>query len=88
VTSQSNYQVSANGKTGTLLPPGAMIDRDFKNNEFEYYAQDSWRISPNLTVNTDCGTPCCRLPTKSMASRCNPPPISTSGLKPAGRKPR
>ena len=28
-----------------------MIDRDFKNNEFEYYAQDSWRIRPNLTIN-------------------------------------
>ncbi len=51
VTQQSNYRVSANGQTGTLLPPGAMIDRDFKNNEFEYYAQDSWRILPNLTVN-------------------------------------
>ncbi len=45
VTQQSNYRVSANGQSGTLLPPGAMIDRDFKNNEFEYYAQDSWRIT-------------------------------------------
>ena len=51
VTSQSNYRVSPDGKTGTLLPPGALIARDFKNNEFEYYAQDSWRISPNLTLN-------------------------------------
>ena len=51
VTTQSNYRVSANGQTGTLLPGGAMIYRDFKNNEFEYYAQDSWRITPNLTVN-------------------------------------
>ncbi len=51
VTQQSNYRVSANGLTGALLPPGAMIDRDFKNNEFEYYAQDSWRILPNLTIN-------------------------------------
>ncbi len=51
VTSQSNYQVSANGKTASLLPPGALLSRDFKNNEFETYAQDSWRVSPNLTVN-------------------------------------
>ncbi len=51
VTQQSNYRVSANGQTGSLLPGGAMINRDFKNNEFEYYAQDSWRITPNLTVS-------------------------------------
>ena len=51
VTTQSNYRVSANGQSGSLLPGGAMINRDFKNNEFEYYAQDSWRITPNLTVS-------------------------------------
>jgi hypothetical protein len=51
VTTQSNYQVSANGKTGTLLPTGAFLNRDFKNHEFEYYAQDSWRLTSNLTVN-------------------------------------
>ncbi len=51
VTTQSNYQVAANGKSGSLLAPGAMLYRDFKNNEFEWYAQDSWRMTPNLTVN-------------------------------------
>jgi hypothetical protein len=51
VTTQSNYRVAANGQTASLLRPGAMLYRDFKNNEFEYYAQDSWRITPNLTVN-------------------------------------
>ncbi len=51
VTQQSNYQVAANGKSASLLGTGAMIARDFKNNEFEYYAQDSWRIKPNLTIN-------------------------------------
>jgi hypothetical protein len=51
VTAQSNYRVAANGQSGSLLPTGAMIARDFKNNEFEYYVQDSWRIKPNLTIN-------------------------------------
>ena len=50
VTTQANYRVSADGKTGILLPPGAFLYRDFKNNEFEYYGQDSWRVSPNLTI--------------------------------------
>ena len=50
INTASNYGVSADGKSGNLLPQGAMIDRDYKNNEFEYYLQDSWRIRPNLTI--------------------------------------
>src|ERR1022692_2794829 len=50
VTTQSNYQIAADGKTAALLAPGAMLDREFKNNEFEYYLQDSWRIRPRLTL--------------------------------------
>ena len=49
---QSNYRVS--GQTANrdaCLPPGAILARDFKNNEFEYYVQDSWRMRPNLTLN-------------------------------------
>src|SRR5208337_117886 len=49
VTTQANYRVSANGQTGTLQPTGGFLYRDFKNNEFEYYGQDSWRVRPNLT---------------------------------------
>ena len=45
-----NYAVT--GNTGAnLLPVGAMIQRNFKANEFEWYAQDSWRLKPNLTVS-------------------------------------
>ena len=50
VTSQSNYQIAADGKTASLLAPGAMLDREFKSNEFEYYLQDSWRVRPRLTL--------------------------------------
>ena len=50
-----------------------MIYRDFKNNEFECYAQDSWRITPNLTVSyRTCATACCRRRTRSTASRFQP----------------
>ncbi len=51
VTTQANYVVSPNGKAGTLLPAGAFLYRDFKNNEFEWYVQDSWHVRPNLTIN-------------------------------------
>ncbi len=51
ITSQDNYQLSPDGKTGTLLPSGAVLNRHFANSEFEYYLQDSWRLRPNLTFN-------------------------------------
>jgi carboxypeptidase family protein len=50
VANQYNYQVSPGGTNGALLDQGAFVNRDFKNNEFEYYVQDSWRVTPNLTV--------------------------------------
>ena len=49
ITAQQNYAV-ASATTGTLLPQGAFINRNFKSNEFEWYAQDSWRALPNLTL--------------------------------------
>jgi hypothetical protein len=50
VTTQSNYQISSNGQTANLLANGAMLNREFQSNEFEYYLQDSWRARPNLTL--------------------------------------
>lgn len=44
-----NYRVSS-PTTGTLLPDGAFLTRDFKANEYEYYIQDSWRVTPKLTL--------------------------------------
>jgi hypothetical protein len=49
VTVNTNYKVTS-PTTGTSLPQGAFIPRDFKSNEFEYYVQDSWRVKPNLTL--------------------------------------
>jgi hypothetical protein len=50
VINQYDYAVDSTGATGTLLNPGAMIDHNYKSNEFESYVQDSWRVKPNLTV--------------------------------------
>lgn len=50
VTNSSNYQVAHTGNTGSLLPTGVLIPRDFKANELESYIQDSWRVKPNLTL--------------------------------------
>ena len=50
VTTQANYRISSDGQTASLLAEGAMLDREFKSNEFEYYIQDSWRVRPNLTL--------------------------------------
>jgi hypothetical protein len=37
-------------KTGALLPVGSFVDRNFKANQFEYYLQDSFRITPKVTL--------------------------------------
>ena len=37
-------------KTFTLLPEGAMVPRHFRAHEAELYAQDAWRVKPNLTL--------------------------------------
>jgi len=35
---------------GSLLPTGSSTRRNFKTQEYEAYAQDSWRVRPNLTL--------------------------------------
>ncbi len=35
---------------GTVLPSGAPVSRTFNNHEFEWYAQDTWKVTRNLTV--------------------------------------
>ncbi|MCU1305471.1 MAG: hypothetical protein JWN45_166 [Acidobacteriaceae bacterium] len=37
-------------KTGHVFAPGEMIPRNFKSTEGEFYAQDSWRVTPNLVL--------------------------------------
>lgn len=49
VTNSYNYKVTS-PTTGTILPDGAFLTRSFKANEYEYYVQDSWRVTPSLTI--------------------------------------
>jgi Carboxypeptidase regulatory-like domain/TonB dependent receptor len=49
LTQNINYAVNPGGTTGSLLAQGAYITRNFIANEFEVYAQDSWRATPKLT---------------------------------------
>jgi hypothetical protein len=37
-------------KNGNLFAPGALIGRHFKAWEAEWYAQDAWRVTPNLVL--------------------------------------
>lgn len=50
LTQNINYSVNAGGNTGSLQPQGSYVTRNFIANEFEVYAQDSWRATPKLTV--------------------------------------
>ena len=45
-----NYSVNAGGNTAALLQQGNYVTRNFISNEFEVYAQDSWRATPKLTI--------------------------------------
>ena len=44
-TENINYLVN-----GTVLPLGAAVKRDFANKEFEWYAQDTWKVTRALTI--------------------------------------
>jgi hypothetical protein len=35
---------------GTVLGQGEPVQRNFNNNEYEFFVSDSWRIKPNLTI--------------------------------------
>ncbi|HXZ42513.1 MAG TPA: carboxypeptidase-like regulatory domain-containing protein [Terriglobales bacterium] len=42
----SNYELN---KNLDVLPSGDLVPRHFRDHEYEWYAQDQWRIKPNLT---------------------------------------
>ncbi len=48
-TQQYNYSVTS-PTSGSLYADGTFINRHFRANEFEYYLQDSWRVTPRITV--------------------------------------
>lgn len=50
LTRNINYFVNPGGNTGSLLAQGAFVNRHFRSQELEYYIQDSWRVTPKLTL--------------------------------------
>lgn len=44
-SAQYNYRTD-----GTVLAEGEPVQRNFNNNEYEFFVSDSWRIKPNLTI--------------------------------------
>ncbi|HEY1424250.1 MAG TPA: carboxypeptidase-like regulatory domain-containing protein [Candidatus Acidoferrum sp.] len=56
-------------KQGNQLMPGAPVKRDYGLNWYEMYAQDSWRIKPNLTL------------TYGVRWELLPPPWEVNGLQ-------
>ena len=43
----SNYNLN---KSLTALPEGTSVPRHFRNHEYEFYAQDTYHLKPNLTL--------------------------------------
>ena len=37
-------------RDGTLLPSGTGASREFRTEEYDFYFQDAWKVTPNLTV--------------------------------------
>jgi hypothetical protein len=47
----SGYGANFNfDRDGNLLPAGSGLPREFKTEEYDFYAQDAWKIRPNLTL--------------------------------------
>lgn len=42
--------VYADPRANSILPVGSSLRREFAENQYDFYAQDSWRIRPNLTL--------------------------------------
>jgi hypothetical protein len=61
---QYNY-----AKDGTPLATGAAVNRNYALNWYELYAQDSWRVKSNLTINY------------GVRWSLFPPPYETNGLQ-------
>jgi hypothetical protein len=45
-----NYSYSVSNGTGALQPQGAMVSRNFKSNQLDYYIEDTWHALPRLSI--------------------------------------
>ncbi|MFZ0273462.1 MAG: TonB-dependent receptor [Acidobacteriaceae bacterium] len=49
LTNVYNYQITST-TTGTALPDGAFVVRNYRSNEFEGFVQDNWHLRSNVNV--------------------------------------
>lgn len=61
-------------KTLSVLPVGAVVVRDFRTTEAEWYAQDSWRATPNLTFTFGARYTLLQPPYESTGTQVAPSP--------------
>jgi hypothetical protein len=64
VNANYNYKID-----GSVLPQGTPLSRHFAADSYEFYAQDSWKIKPNLTV------------TYGLRYSLSSPPWETTGVE-------
>jgi Carboxypeptidase regulatory-like domain/TonB dependent receptor len=50
VTAQYNRTTGGNTNMPQVIPQGTLVPKDFKSWEYDWYVQDSWRVTPTLTV--------------------------------------
>jgi hypothetical protein len=78
VVTVSNTVFNQN-KSGALVPPGALVSRNFKAWEGEFYAQDAWRVKPNLVVTAGLRYSLLQPPYEANGNQAAPT-ISVGGL--------
>ncbi|MGH9519832.1 MAG: TonB-dependent receptor domain-containing protein, partial [Terriglobales bacterium] len=66
-------------KDGTLLPQGTPILRDFSVNNYGFFAQDQWHVTPNLVLTTGLRWSYQQPPNEKNGNQVYPCVASSSG---------
>jgi hypothetical protein len=69
-------------RTGTALPLGAPVKRDYRWHELEFYGQDSWKASPNLTLSFGLRYSHQQVPAETSGTQVGPCVVSGSECSP------
>ncbi|MGD0989051.1 MAG: TonB-dependent receptor [Candidatus Sulfotelmatobacter sp.] len=69
-------------KTGTALALGAPVKRDYRWHELEFYGQDSWKTSANLTLTFGLRYSYQRVPAETSGAQVGPCVVSGSVCSP------
>jgi len=75
-SSFSNYNIT---KQGSALPTGEPAQRHFRAHEFETYVQDTWRVTPQLTLTYGLRYTLLQPPFETTGTQVSPS-ISTEGF--------